>query len=249
MFLFRWITAPLRLAVKLVLLLLAAVVVYYAATLVQVWLTSRRYDPVDAQAIVVMGAAQHDGVPSPDLRSRLGEALRLYHERHGHLFVCTGSMKPGPVATEAQSCMTYLTARGVPGPDVIEVGGRSSWTELARAADSLRRLGDTSVLIVTDPFREDRSMAIATEVGLTPHPAPAQASPIGGTSLALDFLKTAAVVAIGRIVGYKLLHEISDLAVVAASAHSQLMVAGEHVPAGTPFELGASRRWAARTSA
>jgi len=56
------------------------VVLYFAVTAVQVWLTSRKYEPHKADAIVVMGAAQYDGTPSPDLAARLDEAITLYHE-------------------------------------------------------------------------------------------------------------------------------------------------------------------------
>ena len=61
---------PLRLVFKILFVLVLAVVVYFVVTLVQVWLTSRHYDPRPAQAIVVMGAAQYDGVPSPGPRGR-----------------------------------------------------------------------------------------------------------------------------------------------------------------------------------
>ncbi len=211
MFLFRWVTAPVRLALKIILMVLLAVVVYYAVTLVQVWLTSRQYDPVDAQAIVVMGAAQYDGVPSPDLRARLDEAYLLFKTGYAHLIVCTGYKEPLDRYTEAQAGEMYLVSRGVPGADILEAGGRDSWTNLALAADKLRPRGDTNVLIVTDPFHEDRSMAIATDVGLKPHPAPTQTSPIKGSAVIPYFLRTAAAVAVGRIIGFRYLHDLGEL--------------------------------------
>jgi uncharacterized SAM-binding protein YcdF (DUF218 family) len=212
-FLLRWITAPARWAIKIVLLFLAAVVIYYVVTLVQVWLTSREYDPVSAQAIIVMGAAQYNGVPSPDLQARLDQALLLFQQTYAHLIVCTGSREPGDHYTEAQAGEIYLTSKGVPAGDIHEVGGRDSWTNLALAAAWLRRHGDTDVLIVTDPFHEDRSMAIATDVGLSPHPAPTQTSPIKGTAVIPYFLSTAAAVALGRIIGFKPLHGLGEMAV------------------------------------
>ncbi|MDA8077255.1 MAG: YdcF family protein [Actinomycetota bacterium] len=217
MFVLRWITAPLRWALKIVVLLVVAAVIYYAVTLVQVWLTSRRYDPVGAQAIVVMGSAQYDGVPSPDLRARLDEALLLFQKGDAHLIVCTGSKEPGDAYTEAEAGRAYLVSKGVPATDILEAGGRDTWTNLALAASLLRPRGDTDVLIVTDPFHEDRSMAVATDVGLTPHPAPTQTSPIRGTAVIPYFLSTAAAVALGRIVGFQRLHTLGEMAVGAAS--------------------------------
>ena len=218
MFLLRWLTAPARWALKLLLLFIAALVLYYVVTLVQVWLTSRRYDPVKAQAIVVMGAAQYNGVPSPDLRARLDQALALFQQGYAHLIVCTGSKEPLDHYTEAEAGRSYLLSKGVPPADILEAGGRDSWTNLALAADLLRPRGDTDVLIVTDPFHEDRSMAIATDVGLTPHPTPTQTSPINGAAVIPYFLSTAAAVALGRIVGYQRLHSLGETAVAARGA-------------------------------
>lgn len=218
MFLLRWLTAPARLALKIVLLFFAGVVVYYAVTLVQVWLTSRHYDPVQAQAIVVMGSAQYNGVPSPDLQARISQAYLLFHQGYAHLIVCTGYKEPGDHYTEADSCGASLVSKGVPSADILKVGGRDTWTNLALAAGVLRPKGDTDVLIVTDPFHEARSMAVATDVGLTPHPTPTQTSPIHGASVIPYFLSTAAAVALGRIVGFDHLHGIGEMAVAGGRA-------------------------------
>ena len=66
--------APLRWALRIVMLVVSVIVLYFAVTLVQVWLTSRQYEPHAAGAILVMGAAQYDCVPSPDLQARLDQA-------------------------------------------------------------------------------------------------------------------------------------------------------------------------------
>ncbi len=76
-------------------LVAAALAVYLIVTAVQVWLTSRRYQPRHAGAIVVMGAAQYDGVPSPDLRSRLDEASLLWHQGYATTVMVTGWKEPG----------------------------------------------------------------------------------------------------------------------------------------------------------
>ncbi len=216
MFVLRLVTAPARLAIKLVLLVFFAVVLYYVVTLVQVWLTSRHYDPVQAQAIVVMGSAQYNGVPSPDLQARINQAYLLFTQTYAHLIVCTGYKEPADHYTEAQACRASLVSKGVPSADILEVGGRNTWTNLALAAGVLRPKGDTDVLIVTDPFHEARSMADATAVGLTPHPTPTQTSPIHGASVIPYFLSTAAAVALGRIVGFSHLHGIGEMAFAGA---------------------------------
>ena len=204
----RWVTAPLRWALKGVVLLVVGLLVYFVVSLVQVWLTAREYDPVPAQAIVVMGSAQYNGVPSPDLEARLDEALVLFRKGYAHLVVCTGYKQPGDAYSEAQSGAAYLESKGVPAADVLQAGGDDSWSNLADAAAELKARGLTDVLIVTDPFHEDRSMAIATDVGLTPHPTPTRSSPITGIAVIPYYLKEAVGVGLGRVIGYQHLHAL-----------------------------------------
>ncbi len=198
----------LRFVIRVLLLLVAAVVVYLGVTAVQVYLTGRRYEPHAAGAIVVMGAAQYNGIPSPDLRSRLDEALLLWRQHYAPDIMVTGSKMPGDVYTEAQASFRYLVANGVPAQDIFEAGGRDSWTNLAEAAPTLLAHGDKVVLIATDPFHEDRSLAIATDVGLTPSPTPTQTSPIRGWSVVPFYAKETVGVALGRIIGFNRLSQL-----------------------------------------
>lgn len=193
----------LRRLVRAVVLVVLAAVVYLAVTGVQVWLTSRHSDPHPAQAIVVMGSAQYNGVTSPDLRARLTAALQVWRQGLARQVVLTGSKQPGDVYTESQAGQMWLTARGVPAADIVEVGGRNSYANLSQAAAILVLEHHTDVLIVTDGFHEDRSMAIATGVGLTPSPVPATTSPITGWASAPYFAKETVGVAVGRIIGYQ----------------------------------------------
>lgn len=197
-----------RLALKVFALIVAGVIVYFLVTLVQVWLTSRHYDPMHAQAMVVMGAAQYDGRPSPDLRARLEQALTLYRGGYSSLVVLTGSKEPGDRYTEAQAGAMFLTMHGVPSAAVLEVGGDDTWKNLSQAASVLKRRGDTTVLIVTDGFHEDRSMAVASDLGLTPYPTPAQHSPITGWSAVPYYLKETVGVGLGRVIGFQNLHAL-----------------------------------------
>jgi len=195
--------APIRWALRITALVLAVIVTYFAVTLVQVWLTGRHDDPHRADAIVVMGAAQYDCVPSPDLRARLDQAASLYHRGDAPLIMVTGSKKPGDACTEAQSGAKYLEqVKGVPASAILEAGGSDSWQNLADAAPALQARRATSVLVVTDPFHEDRSMAIASDLALTPSPTPTQSSPISGWAAFPYYLKEAVGVGLGRIIGF-----------------------------------------------
>ena len=203
--------APLRWALRFAILVVTVIVLYFAVTLVQVWLTSRQYDPHPAGAIVVMGAAQYDCVPSPDLRARLDQAAILYHQKYAPLIVVTGNKKPGDKCTESQSGAMYLEeVKGVPRSAILQAGGDDSYENIADAQPSLLAHGVKVVLVTTDPFHEDRSMAIASDLSLAPSPTPTQTSPITGWSTVPYFLKETVGVGLGRIVGYNHLEWLHD---------------------------------------
>jgi uncharacterized SAM-binding protein YcdF (DUF218 family) len=202
--------APFRWAFRIGLLVVAVVVLYLGVTLAQVWLTSRQYDPHAAGAILVMGAAQYDCVPSPDLKARLDEALKLYREGYSHLIVVTGNKQPEDKCTEAQSGATYLEKLGVPRADIVEAGGDDSYENIADALPKLEAHKVRAILVTTDPFHEDRSMAIASDLSLSPSPTPTGSSPITGWSTFPYFVKEAVGVGLGRIIGYNHLEWLHD---------------------------------------
>jgi uncharacterized SAM-binding protein YcdF (DUF218 family) len=202
--------APIRLVLRIFSLLILALVVYLAVSLVQVWLTSRQYDPHTADAIMVMGAAQYNGVPSPDLAARLNEALKLFDNKDASLIMLTGGKEKGDVYTESEAGTTYLHDRGVPLNDILQAGGNTTYQNVADAAPELLARHATTVLVTTDPFHEDRSMAIVSSFDLTPSPTPTQDSPIRGWSTVPYFLKEAAGVGLGRVIGYNHLEWLHD---------------------------------------
>jgi len=195
--------APLRWALRIAVVFAAVIVLYFAVTLVQVWLTSRHYDPHPAAAVLVLGAAQYDCVPSPDLRARLDQAATIYHEGYAHLIVVTGSKEPRDKCTEAQSGAMYLeSVKHVPTSAILEAGGDNTYDNIADAQKQLAARHARVVLVTTDPFHEDRAMAIASELSLVPSPTPTQSSPIRGWSTVPYFLKETVGVGLGRIIGY-----------------------------------------------
>jgi uncharacterized SAM-binding protein YcdF (DUF218 family) len=203
--------APLRWALRFAILVVTVIVLYFGVTLVQVWLTSRQYDPHPAGAILVMGAAQYDCVPSPDLAARLDQAAILYHQGYAHLIMVTGNKKPGDKCTEAESGAMYLEAvKKVPSSAILQAGGDDSYQNIADAQPTLIAHDARVVLVTTDPFHEDRSMAIASDLSLTPSPTPTQTSAITGWSTVPYFLKEALGVGLGRIIGYNHLEWLHD---------------------------------------
>ena len=205
------ILRPVRWALRLTALIVVAVLVYLLFTLGQVWQSSRLNQSRSVQAIVVLGAAQYNGKPSPDLRARLDHAYTLWSQHLATTVVVTGGREPGDPYTEAGIGADYLAGRGVPQTDILrEVSGRDSWQSLAAASNFLKQRRLVQVLLVSDPFHDKRISLMADELGLTPYVSPTRTSPIRGSAVIPYFLKETGEVAVGRIVGFRRLVGVSE---------------------------------------
>jgi uncharacterized SAM-binding protein YcdF (DUF218 family) len=182
---------------------------YFVICFVQVWQAARRDEARPAEAIVVLGAAQYDGVPSPVLAARLDHALELWEDGLAPYIVVTGGKQEGDRFTEATAAANYLIERGVPDEAILrEVDGTSTWESLAASARFLRDRGLDDVLIVSDPYHVLRSVETARELGLDARGSPAD-SPVTGWTEKQKMVKEAAGVALGRVIGYRRLLSIS----------------------------------------
>lgn len=184
--------------------------VYVGITFVQVWSATHRDEARPAEAIVVLGAAQYDGTPSPVLRARLDHVVELYDEGIAPLVVVTGGAREGDRFTEAAASAAYLSDHGVPGGVVErETTGATSYESLASVARFLRERGISEVVLVSDPFHAYRIGEISREVGMRAAVSPTPSSTIGGTTMLRHLLKETAGVSAGRIIGYRRLHNIA----------------------------------------
>lgn len=216
-----------RLAVKVTAGLLAVVVLYLAVTFVQVVRASGRDQARQVQAIVVLGAAQYNGRPSPVLRARLDHAAALYKDGLAEKVVVTGGKQVGDDQTEATVSANYLIGHGVPEASILrEVNGRSSWQQLAAAATFLKQRGITKVLLVSDGFHSARIAAIARELGLEGYTSPATDSPIHGAGTLPYMGKETLAVAAGRLIGYRRVAGISTAATSVSARTASPLPAG-----------------------
>jgi uncharacterized SAM-binding protein YcdF (DUF218 family) len=188
----------------------AAAFVYYAITLYQVHATGRSDHAGPADAIVVMGAAQYDGTPSPILRARLDHVVELWGRGLAPLVVVTGGNQPGDRYTEASASQVYLIDHGVPADAILQESvGQSSYESLDGVADMLRVRGLRRVLLVSDPFHSLRIKLTADELGLDAAVSPTRTSPVQGGQATRREMKEAVGVAIGRIIGFRRLLSIT----------------------------------------
>jgi uncharacterized SAM-binding protein YcdF (DUF218 family) len=177
---------------------------YFLVTLFQVWSTGRSDQARPVDAIVVLGAAQYDGRPSPQLSARLDEVVRLWPEGYAPIVVVTGGSRPGDRFTEAEASARYLIDQGVPESAIVyENQGRTTFESLEAVAGILAERGAGTVLLVTDPFHSLRSRLIAGEVGLEAYVAPTSTSVVHGARSVWLHGREAGGIALGRIIGFE----------------------------------------------
>ena len=93
---------------------------YLLISLLQVWTTGRSADRQPVDAIVVLGAAQYDGRPSPQLQARLDHALELWNLNLASYIVVTGGKQEGDRFTEAETARKFFESSGVAGDLIFE---------------------------------------------------------------------------------------------------------------------------------
>lgn len=108
-------------------------------------------------AVVVMGASQWDGVPSPVFENRLKHAFDLYTEGWAENFILTGGTGEGEVLSESQVGKDYLINKGVKNENIfIEEKGRTSFQSLNEVKKILEDLNLKTVILVSDGFHMKR---------------------------------------------------------------------------------------------
>jgi uncharacterized SAM-binding protein YcdF (DUF218 family) len=158
-----------------------------ALTLLGLWLVSlvavlvweRRDEARPAAAIVVLGAAQYVGRPSPVLRARLDHAIQLWQRGLAPRLVLTGGVGEGDTTSEAAVGRRYVRQHGVPDTAiVIEPHGRTTSESLEEVAALLQAQQQRTVILVSDPFHMLRLSILARRYGLAPLTSPTRTSPI-----------------------------------------------------------------------
>ena len=179
--------------------LAGAGVLYVAVTFVQVMVATGHDDRDPVDAIVVLGAAQYDGEPSPVLAGRLDHAFALWEQGVAPLVVTTGSKLEGDRFTEGYAGFEYLRFAGIPEEQLLVVtDGSSTWEQVAATAVQLESRGLDTVVLVSDPYHSLRLEQIADEAGLD-----GAVSPTDGSSSIRQLVRETAAVSLGRLVGYR----------------------------------------------
>ena len=168
------------------LLLNAAVVVLAALGACMAWVSLRierqstRDEAQPADVILVLGAAEYRGRPSPVLKARLDHALWLYYKRFAPRILTTGGAGGDPIFTEGEVSRAYLVERGIPSESIIvESEGESTMHSTAVAAEIMRRMGLKSCIVVSDGYHIFRVKKMLEFRGLSVYGSPRPTVPKG----------------------------------------------------------------------
>jgi uncharacterized SAM-binding protein YcdF (DUF218 family) len=151
-------------------LLVLAVVGVIGATGVAVWVEAHHDDASRIQnvdAIVVLGAAQYDGRPSPVFAGRLEHAQLLFEQRRAPIVLVLGGSRPGDVTTEAEAGRDYLVSRGLPSSSIVaEPVGNTTLQSLRAAAAYMDAHRMRTAFLVSDPWHNLRIERIGSDLGI-----------------------------------------------------------------------------------
>ncbi len=136
-----------------------------------------------SDAIVVLGAAQYWGKPSPVLRARLDHAVTLWKRGMAPRVVLTGGVGVGDTTSEAAVSRKYVIGEGIPDSAILlETAGRTTRESLRSVARMLRSRQQRRVILVSDPFHMLRLDILARRFGLIPYSSPTRTSPISANT-------------------------------------------------------------------
>jgi uncharacterized SAM-binding protein YcdF (DUF218 family) len=185
-----------------------SLLLYFLVSLVQVWNTGRDDSFLRSRrtvdAIVVLGAAQYDGRPSPQLRARLNHVVRLWNVPVAPLVVVTGGKQIGDRFTEAEASRDYLVSKGVPVEViVIESRGTSTYQSLEAVRDEARLNQWNDVVLVSDPYHLKRAQLVASELGMAAEVSATRDGVVSGSSALRRNVREALGIMVGRITGFR----------------------------------------------
>jgi uncharacterized SAM-binding protein YcdF (DUF218 family) len=154
---------------RLLVLVLVVAVVFLAITAIQVAHTAAMQELHPADAIVIFGAAEYSGRPSPVLRARLDHALDLFHRGLAPVIITTGGAAADPIFSEGGVGRDYLMRHGVPERSLIaETQGRDTAESALRVGVIMHANGMHSCVAVSDAYHVFRIRKLLEREGLGP---------------------------------------------------------------------------------
>jgi uncharacterized SAM-binding protein YcdF (DUF218 family) len=186
--------------VGVALLLVVAVLGYLTYIAAQIQKQSTVDEEHTADAIVVLGAAEYRGRPSPVLEARLNHALFLYLKGLAPRIITTGGAGGDPMFTESTVARAYLTRRGVPAEAiVVENEGESTVQSIVAVTEIMRRMNLKSAIVVSDGYHIYRVKKMLQASGIKVYGSPRPSAPQNGLREKWTYFRQAVGYALWRI--------------------------------------------------
>jgi uncharacterized SAM-binding protein YcdF (DUF218 family) len=151
----------------------------WCLAVLSIYLFGQIDEAAPADAIVVLGAAQYDGRPSPVLKARLDHAIALHSHGLADHLILTGGVGIGDTVSEAEVGRRYAVSEGVQAKNIlIERGGLSTGESMQAVVRLMRENDFSSAILVSDPFHMLRLRLLAARLGLRAYSSPTRTSPI-----------------------------------------------------------------------
>jgi len=136
-------------------------------------------EATQADVIIVLGATQWDGQPSPVLKARLDHAISLYNKRLAPSVILTGGVGKGEQLSEAEVSRNYVVKHSIPDSAILmEQRGQTSLQSIRAAKQIMDERGMKSAILVSDPFHMLRILRMARDCGIQAYGSPTRTSPI-----------------------------------------------------------------------
>ena len=175
---------------RLATLAFLALIIYVMLVPVRIYLGGKKDDLRTADCIVVMGARQNNGKPSPVFEGRLRYGVELYRKGYAEKIIFTGGKMPGDNFTESETGKMYALKHGVPATDILTEGeSRDTYASLDRVKALMKEHGLKSAVIVSDPFHMFRLRKMAKELGIRAYVCPTPYSKARSREVKWRYLK------------------------------------------------------------
>jgi uncharacterized SAM-binding protein YcdF (DUF218 family) len=156
-----------------------AVLLVVTSTALAIWWTARQDSRPGSDAIVVLGSAQYNGVPSSIFEARLEHAIALYEDGVAPVIVTVGGKADGDQFAEAEAGQQYLADAGIPDDALLAVPQGGDTLESIRAVSTaFTERGWSSAVLVSDPWHAMRAERMAEDVGLDAESSPTRQGPV-----------------------------------------------------------------------
>ena len=157
----------------LMLLFFMVAITYFGVVFAEVFRHAHNDEAQMADVIVVLGAAQYRGRPSPILKARLDHALQLYRDGLAPRLITTGGQGKGAQFTEGDVSLRYLSGHGVPEKYITaEQQGQSTMQSVIGVAEIMTQMNLSSCIVVSDGYHIHRIKRMLEKQGLKAYGSP-----------------------------------------------------------------------------